>query len=60
MTMKPITRSVAANCAMDAGLAIKSWRSAPRLATVITAGIALPLANTLMLLKRRRVAASGL
>ena len=56
--MSVATKAWIVNCAMIVGLAIEYWRGAPWLAIVITAGIALPLANTLMLLKRRRTAAN--
>ncbi len=58
MTLSPTTTAVAVNTIMITGLALMYWRGAPWLAIVITAGIALPLANTLMLLKRRRAASS--
>lgn len=59
MTMTPVSRAIIVNIAMITGLAIEYWRGAPWLAIVITAGIALPLANTLMLLKRRRTVTSN-
>ena len=58
MTTTPTTRQVVVNTVMITGLALMYWRGAPWLAIVITAGIALPLANTLMLLKRQQIAPS--
>lgn len=58
IAIKPGTKALIVNAAMITGLALEYWRGAPWLAIVITAGIALPLANTLMLLKSRRMHAS--
>lgn len=53
------TKALIMNSVMIAGLAFEYWRGAPWLAIAITGGIALPLANTLMLLKHRRTATSN-
>ena len=58
MAMTPTNRQMIVNTVIVIGLAIMRWRGAPWLAIAITAVIALPLANTLMLLKRRRVVTS--
>ena len=52
--MSHATKLIIVNSCMVAGLAIEAARGAPWLAIAITGGIALPLANLLMVLKNRR------
>lgn len=54
------TKLAVVNSGIVLGLAWEYWRGAPVLALAITALIALPLANTLMLLKATRLQAREL
>ncbi len=54
--MTPLVRAAVVNVAIVCGLAIELWRGAPWVAIVITATIALPIANGLMYWKQKQAA----